>query len=369
MKIGTLFSGGLAAPEQAIKQMKKDHEVVFACEYDKFARQNYLANHKVPNGHFHKDINDMDGTEYIGKVDIIVGGSPCQAFSISGLRRGLEDKRGKLIWQYFRIIKEARPKYFIYENVKGMISDNNGKTIKDFIEVFRSIGYYCHFSVLNTKDYGVPQNRERVYIVGFLDYDEYLKFEFEKPKPLTMKLKDILEDDVDEKYYIKNDKMIKFILDEKRQKKKYVQINGDIAVTQQARQYASWNGDYINVVGLLDIKGNEQIRRVYGINGVSPTLTTMEGGNRQPKILHHASCSFEHNNFVEDSYTIRKLTPRECFRLQGCDDSFKIEVSDSQAYKIAGNAMSVNILEMIFRSLDNVKSCKKENLFDFMEAT
>jgi len=316
MKIGTLFSGGLAAPEQALKQMKKNHEVVFACEYDKFARQNYLANHDVPNGHFHEDINDMDGTEYRGKVDIIVGGSPCQAFSISGLRKGLEDKRGQLIWQYFRIIKEARPKYFIYENVKGMISDNNGKTIKDFMEVFRSIGYYCHFSVLNTKDYGVPQNRERVYIVGFIDYDEYIKFEFEKPIKLTKTIKDILEDDVEEKYYVKNDKMLNFILDEKRQKKKYVQINGDIALTQQARQYANWNGD-----------------------------------------------------FIRNSDKVRMLTPRECFRLQGCDDSFKIEVSDSQAYKIAGNAMSVNILEMIFRSLDNVKSCKKENLFDFMEAT
>lgn len=218
MRIGTLFSGGLGAPEQALKQMCVEHENVFACELDKFARINYEANHHVPDGHFHKDINDMDGKQYAGNVDIIAGGSPCQDFSIAGLRAGVDGHRGQLIWQYFRIIDEVRPPVFIYENVKGMISDNGGRTLKDFLEVFRSIGYHCHAEVLNTKDYGVPQNRERIYIVGFLNHDHYHRFEYAPKMKLEKRLKDILESVVDEKYYLSK-KMIAWLEKAKRSTK------------------------------------------------------------------------------------------------------------------------------------------------------
>ena len=398
MRLGTLFSG-IGAPEQGAKRVYGDElELVFACEWDKFARQSFKANYNIADEHFHTDINDMDGTQYKGKVDVIVGGSPCQAFSIAGLRGGLEDKRGQLIWQYFRIIKEAQPAIFIYENVKGVVSDKGGKTLKDFLEVFRSIGYNCHYEVVNTKDYGVPQNRERIYIVGFLDADMYYRFQFAPKVTLDKRLKDVLEQNVDEKYY----------------------INRDIELFKEENE---------GVIGMLDIKGNDCIRRVYGVNGSAPCLQTMQGGMRDPKIQIKSatkqgyelaavgdsinlsmpksetrrgrvgkqvaqtldcacnqavvepkilamrgrynkdgsiSQQLEYNdtdtsntitcvqkdNLVDVGYRIRKLTPRECLRLQDFPDTFKQVVSDSQMYKQAGNSMSVNILEMIFNSIE-----------------
>ena len=167
-----------------------------------------MANYEIDEAHFHKDINDMDGKQYNGKVDIIIGGSPCQAFSLAGLRKGLDDKRGQLIWQYYRIIMEAQPEIFIYENVKGMVSDNGGQTLNDFLAVFRESGYFCHQAVLNTKDYGVPQNRERIYIVGFRDHELYHRFEYAPKIKLEKRLKDVLENDVDEKYYL-SEEMVK----------------------------------------------------------------------------------------------------------------------------------------------------------------
>jgi DNA (cytosine-5)-methyltransferase 1 len=201
INIATLFSG-IGAPEQGARRVYDEVHTVFACEYDKFARQSYEANYSIDPLHFHKDVNDLDATPYQGKVDVIVGGSPCQDFSIAGLRDGVDGKRGQLIWQFFRVIKEANPPIFVYENVKGMVSDKNGQTLKDFLAVFRSIGYHCHQAVINTKHYGVPQNRERIYIVGFLDADIYHNFTFADTIPLETRLKDILENEVDEKYYL-----------------------------------------------------------------------------------------------------------------------------------------------------------------------
>jgi len=482
LRIGTVCSGGLAAPEQALKQLNITHKNIFACDFDKFARENYLANHKIKIKHFHIDINDMDGKQYANKVDIVAGGTPCQDFSIAGLRAGTDGHRGQLIWQYFRIVKETKPKIFIYENVKGMVSDNNGRTLKDFLETFRSIGYHCHSQVLNTKDYGVPQNRERIYIVGFLNHSEYVKFSFAQKQPLLTRLKDVLEHKVDEKYYINRELDTSYksqsntIHDERKPMP---------TICAGAHGYAS---GYVKVIGMIDSKGHDIIRRVHDKDGICPTLTMTGGGNQEPKIQVKSaikkgyetatigdsinlsvpnsktrrgrvgkqvaqtldtSCNqavvepkiiddtndfneikkreyteyspalragrsglkvqepriiasrgrnpknsnsreaglptkqmlevnengtsntlttVQKDNYVlEENYRIRKLTPRECFRLQGCDDSFKIAVSNSQAYKIAGNAMSVNILEMIFTQILN--PIKQNNLFDFLEET
>lgn len=383
MRLGTLFSG-IGAPEQGAKRVYGDDlELVFACEWDKFARKSFKANYDISDEHFHVDINDMDGTQYKGKVDVIVGGSPCQDFSIAGLRAGVDGQRGQLIWQYFRIIKEVMPQIFIYENVKGFVRDKNGKTLKDFLEVFRSIGYNCHYEVVNTKYYGVPQNRERIYIVGFLDIEMYYRFEFAPKVSLIKRLKDVLEQNVDEKYY----------------------INRDIELFKEENE---------GVIGMLDIKGNDCIRRVYGVDGNAPCLQTMQGGMREPKILDFTNdfnegktreyadfsptlrserfgLAVQEPNIIQlnepkfsqqriystegisptiaagnlgggkepckhltDDYRIRKLTPRECLRLQDFPDTFKQVVSDSQMYKQTGNSMSVNILEMIFKQIDNV---------------
>ena len=408
MRIGTLFSG-IGSPEQAAKRIG-GYEFIFACEFDKYARQSFLANYEINISHFHIYVNDMDGTQLRNKVDLIVGGAPCQDFSIAGLRAGVEGHRGQLIWQYFRIIKEARPKYFIYENVKGMVSDRGGKTLSDFLTVFRSIGYNCHYEVLNTKDYGVPQNRERLFIVGFLDMNEYYNFQFAPKIKLEKRLKDILEECVDDKYYLSS-RFIKGMETHKERHKS--KGNGFAFEPKEAHKiekanclscgYGSRATDTyikepkINQIGALDIKGNDQIKRVYSTDGLSPTLTTMGGGNREPKIqvspsikksvrdnfirdydeiiksdkpIFYSDCTsgFQDNKVcitesaclranndnlfaLDNNYRIRKLTPRECLRLQDFGDSFKIVVSDTQAYKQAGNSISVNVMEMILRQL------------------
>ena len=177
MRIATLFSG-IGAPEQGAKRVYPDHEVVFACEFDKFARQSYEANYEIEPEHFHVDVNDLDATRYKGQVDILIGGSPCQSFSLAGLRKGTEDHRGELIYEYIRVVDECRPEVIVYENVKGIMSIDGGQTIKDFVQALRDIGYHCHYDVVNTKDYGVPQNRERLFLVAFLDHDVYQRFEY-----------------------------------------------------------------------------------------------------------------------------------------------------------------------------------------------
>ena len=139
IRMGTAFSG-IGSPEMALKQLGYDHEVVFACEIDKFARQSYKAIYE-PEHKFYKDVYEIDGTKYKGKIDLFVGGSPCQSFSIAGMRKGTSDKRGELIYEYVRLIDEIKPKYFIYENVKGMLSIDDGDTIKQFLEALSSCGY------------------------------------------------------------------------------------------------------------------------------------------------------------------------------------------------------------------------------------
>jgi DNA (cytosine-5)-methyltransferase 1 len=187
----------------------------------------------------------------------------------------------------------------------------------------RDIGYYCHYEVVNTKDYGVPQNRERVFLVGFLDHEAYHRFSFAPKQKLDKRLKDVLEDEANEKYYLKDSVIAQF--------------------NENTEKAGGRVGDYfINVIGLLDCKGTDQIRRVYGVYGIAATLTTMQGGNQEPKILEKR---------------IRKLTPLECWRLQDFPDEAHHKakasgVSNSMLYKQAGNSMSVNVLEMIFRQIE-----------------
>lgn len=316
MRIGTLFSG-IGAPEQAAQRVFGDRfKHVFACEWDKFARQSFTAIYDFDGEHFHKDINDMDGNQYSGKVDCIIGGSPCQDFSIAGLRAGVDGHRGQLIWQYFRIIDEVRPPVFIYENVKGMLSDANGKTVQNFLEVFRSIGYYCHYDVLNSKDYGVPQNRERVFIVGFLDHEAYYRFQFAPAIPLTKRLKDVLEDNVDEKYFLSEKAIQGF--------------KQHTAKMQERGNGFKWNPKAGNDIGSC--------------------ITAR---------VH--KCGVDDNYINEGVIGIRKSTPLECWRLQDFPDEAHEKakaagVSDSQRYKQAGNSITVAVMEMILRQVEKAVS-------------
>ncbi|MGP1528195.1 MAG: DNA cytosine methyltransferase [Campylobacter sp.] len=368
INLATLFSGVGTAEIAAKRVLKDKFKSLFACEIDKFARKSYLANNLIDEVNFYKDIKELDAKLYLNKVDILIGGSPCQDFSMAGLRAGVKGKCGSLIWQYCRIIDECRPRIFIYENVKGMLNDRGGKTLKEFLKVFRKLGYFCHTEIINTKNYDIPQSRERIYIIGFLDSKIYHSFSLAPKQPLKLNLSDMLESDVNKKYFL-NKRLIECFkkkdnnFNDKFKPAKPSETPNCISTTNKSKH----TNNFIKVVGKLDIKARDSIKRVYDESGLSPTLTTSGGGHRTPKIIQRArgynkggefeicptisTSSFENNNLLDEGFRIRKLTPRECFRLQGFSDDFKIIVSDTQAYKQAGNAMSLNVIEMILRQI------------------
>jgi len=332
MRIATLFSG-IGSPEQAASRAYDNHSIVFACEWDKYARESYNANYDINEKHFYNDIADLDATQYENEVDVLIGGSPCQDFSLAGLRAGVDGNKGVLIYEYIRVIKEVKPPIFIYENVKGMLSDKGGITLKEFVQAFREMGYYCHYEVLNTKNYGVAQNRERIFLVGFKCDEHYHNFSFAPKIKLEKVLRDYLEVDIDEKYYLSQKMIDGFIhkdnnfqgsfsvkdveidvancLDTKEGNRRTneiispaidVQKIGFINQDTQASSVFARDGDIpslcssthgyaqgyihepkLNQVGELDIKGADSVKRVYGDDGLCPTLTTMGGEIDNPK--------------------------------------------------------------------------------------
>lgn len=348
--LATLFTG-IGAAEFAAHEVFAEYDMAFACEIDKFARQSYLVNHAIDEKHFHRDIKELDAKAYASKVDILIGGSPCQDFSLAGLRAGIDGTRGELIYEFIRIVDECHPKVFIYENVKGFLSINHGKSYQRFLEALRNLGYHCYADVVNTKDYGIPQNRERIYIVGFLNSELYHAFEFAPKELLKLNLGDMLDREVDEKYLISAE-LKRYLLDERSPYRGCFRLKTgqDIANTINIKEGQRRENNYIRVIGKLDIKGKEQIKRVYDTTGLAPTIHTAQGGNQESKILN-------------DGFKIRKLTPRECLRLQGFPESFKIVCSDTQTYKQAGNAMSVNVVAMILRQIQKIKEGVSDSLF------
>jgi len=369
MTLATLFSG-IGAAEFAAREVFNDANVVFACEIDKFARQSYLANHEAPTV-FYEDVCDLDARAYAGQIDILVGGSPCQDFSITGQRAGENGERGNLIWQFDRVVSETRPSVFVYENVKGFLSIDGGKSYQRFLGALRGLGYHCHAEIVNTKDYGIPQNRERLYIVGFLNADEYYAFSL-APKTGCGRLADFLDTSVEEKYFLSDRVLAHF-------RSKHPKFNGKfeprdanegVAATLTTNPGHRRTDNFIKIAGELDIPTFTRARQIYDTDGVSPTLLTAKNNQETPKVIQRSrgfnkgnefelcptisSNSFEQNNLLK-SERIRKLTPRECLRLQGFPESFKIVVSDTQAYKQAGNAMSVNAIKMVFRRVQKAK--------------
>lgn len=418
LKVASLFSG-VGTPEQSLKHLGIEHETVFACEIDKYARETYLVNNQEPIT-FYEDVYTIDGKKYKNQIDVLVGGSPCQSFSIAGKRKGTDCPRGNLIYEYFRIVEEAQPKVFIYENVKGFLSidkkdkkDKYGETFTNFVQSFKDLGYTTYHQVLNTKDYGIPQNRERIYIVGFKnDVD----FSFQEKQELKLRLKDMLEDSVDEKYHLDQKRISSCLKSNHSQQRVY--CPSGIAPTLSAGS----NGGGKEPVKMLyhshnlDIKGNDSIKRIYSEEGLSPALTTMGGRHREPKVAIANNLIEVENDEVKvkeavkkgytvanegdsinisvpssktrrgrvgkgvaqtldtacnqvvfnDKFIFRKLTPRECFRLQGFDDNFKFpeKMSNTQLYKQAGNGMSRNILDMIFTQVltSYTKHIENENI-------
>ena len=262
------------------------HECIGFCEIDKFARASYKAIHNTEG---EIELHDATGItkkeiKAIGQVDVICAGFPCQPFSVAGTRRGFEDTNGTLFFEIARFASVLKPKYLFLENVKGLISHDKGYTFETIIGSLDELGYDVEWQVLNSKDLGVPQNRERCYIVGH--------FRGTSGRQI-------------------------FPIAETRSDKSIIQL-GNIKKTES-------------------FGGNPQCGRIYSIDGLAPCLNTMQGGQREPKIL------------IDDK--VRKLTPRECWRLQGFPDwAFdKAEEvnSNSQLYKQAGNSVTVNVIAAI----------------------
>lgn len=346
LKVATVFSG-IGAIEQALKKKDYPHEIVFACdnggieveynldeEKEKISKMNkiemknhideiynfskrtnyvevsYKANYKIKDNMFFQDIRLLDGKKFRGEIDLLVGGSPCQSFSLMGKRAGLEDTRGTLFYDFARLINEIQPEEFIYENVRGLVIHDKGNTWKVIKEVFDSLGYDYTYSIENAKNYGIPQNRDRIFVVGKKKKSNNKLPKFNNKVELKTKLNDYLEKSFDKKYILP-EKGFKFVTNPKYSGR--AKINADIMRCQKANQQYNWNGDFISL-----------------------------------KSKYKDRYSGEYDGIKSH---IRKLTPRECLRLMGFGDDFKIVVSDTQIYKQSGNSIVVNILEKILEEI------------------
>jgi DNA (cytosine-5)-methyltransferase 1 len=302
LKVGSDFSG-VGAFNQALKRLGVEYKEVFACDMDKFARETFIHNYGEPE---YYPTNVYDREIPSESLDIYMTSPPCQAFSLAGKRLGKDDKRGILFFNSHEFIQVNKPRFFIFENVKGLLSDDGGRTFQEWVNMLggksvngvpvlfpydESVPYHLYWQVLNAKHHGVPQNRERVFLIGIRD-DADNRFQFPREEHLEKRLKDVLEVDVDDKYLL-SEKMLESITFQEK-------TNGEIANLNKGGERGS----------------------VYDVNTKS------------------MSC-----------LSATRLTPRECFRLMDFPDTFTWPVSDSQAYKQAGNSIVVNVLYKILKQL------------------
>lgn len=370
VRLGTVFSG-IGAIEHAFQRLKIKHKIVFAGDIDNNCKKSYFANYDISENDWFTDAREFDATKYNGKVDFIVGGAPCQAFSMVGKRLGFEDARGTLFYEFARIVKETQPKLFLFENVKGLLSHDGGRTWQIIHDIFRELGYDVHFRILNSKNYGIPQNRERLFCLGFKNKTH---FEFPMPIELEYRMYDFLEDYVDTKYFLK-EKGVKFVTSHKNRTKCYTQVNGDIALCQKRNQQFNWHGDFVfHPVAdnemfeedfdefIFDVKDveekyylSEKVAKYVLAGGTKnfKTSTKTDLDIARPLLqtmhkMHRAGI----DNYVTHKGRIRKLTPRECLRLMGFKDTFKIVVSDTAMYQESGNSIVVDVLIAILKQLD-----------------
>jgi DNA (cytosine-5)-methyltransferase 1 len=213
LKVGSFFSG-IGSFEQALKILNIKHKIIFACDIDKFCKANYIHNYEIDSKNdWYDDINLFRSDKYINNVDIVVGGCPCQSFSIAGKRGGINDKRGQLVFKYIQKIKELNPNVFIFENVKGLLSIDNGDVFKNIISEMKNINYIIDYKVINALDCNIPQSRERIIIIGRkLNIPNI--FETQVIVRNEKKLKEYLDTNVDSKYLITNLKWQNWIFDE-----------------------------------------------------------------------------------------------------------------------------------------------------------
>lgn len=354
IRLATAFSG-IGAVEQAFKQLGWEHEIVFACDngeryleqtqeelldiiqkeraktgkttkevvadlYDSLGYPNnvkasYFANYDITEDKWYEDVRFLDGRPFRGQVDIFVGGSPCQSFSTYGKKRGLEDTRGTLFYDYARLVSEIKPKVFIYENVRGLLSHDNGRTWSIIKEVFESLNYNVFYKVLDAQHYGLPQMRKRVFVVGINKELGVDNFEFPDRIPLTKSVSDYLDSDVPDEYYLP-EKGFRWVTEWDRNQGK-ARVNRDIMGCQTAIQQINWSGDF----------------------RLEP-----------PKPAHYNNPNIYIGHYQDKEAVARKLTPAECLKLMGFVD-FKIVNEDKIMYRQSGNSIAVPVLKEILEQI------------------
>ena len=426
IKVGSDFSG-VGAFNQALTRLGINYQEVFACDMDKYARQTFIHNYGEPE---YYPMNVYDRKIPKESLDIYMTSPPCQAFSMAGKRLGKEDKRGILFFNSLEFIRVNNPRFFIFENVRGLLShdkenkkDKIGRTFQEWIDylggksvngidtmmpIDGSVPYHLHYKVLNAKKHGVPQNRERVFLIGIRD-DQDNTFTWPEEEELTKRLKNVLEEDVDDKYFLSEHTVNKLIAYDQKQKEngngfgaKFHDENG----TMSALKVGGGGCDDLVKINSATSKGyeeatdgdsinfsvpNSQTRRGRVGKGVAQTLDTgcnqgviqvvafgrsetekqrrrehfkatgKDSGSFKDKelILKNqiyydtllANANPQKEGLISENYKIRRLTPRECFRLMDFPDTFTWPVSDSQAYKQAGNSIVVRVLEKIINNL------------------
>lgn len=400
MKVGSDFSG-IGSPEVALKNLGIEIEHVFACDVDEYAKKSFLEIHK-PKIFFDDIRNRNHGS--VERLDMYFAGFPCQAFSIAGKRKGFDDVRGTLFFDTAEFIRINRPKVFVLENVKGLLNHDGGNTFKTIIDLLSNgggtvnsqmsfdmfedgLGYHLHTCLLNTKNFGLPQNRERIFIVGF---DKFAEFRIPKGFELKTKLIDILEDEVDEKFYLKQKQIDKLIEYNKRQTEKgngfmakfhnpneeimsalkvggkgaddLVEVVAHSLFPRSSKTGKGGSGSLSKTDGTaycIDAQNTQAIEirqlnpskesggvqpyqqnRIYDVNGLCPALNSGQ--------------EIWKGNIV-NTKKIRRLTPLECWKLQGFSkedfDKAANVCSDTQLFKQAGNTISVPVIQAIIKNI------------------
>ena len=242
IRLGTSFSG-IGAIEHAFKRLGLNYEIMFAGDIDEDCKKSYFANYSILPERWHSDIHDFVATDFLGNIDLFVGGAPCQAFSMRGKRGGFDDTRGTLFREFARIVMECKPKVFIFENVRGMINHDHGHTWSTIKKTFEDdCNYQVYFQVLNGKNYGIPQSRERLFCIGFLKETD---FKFPAPIPLgNTCIYDFLDHEFDVKYFLKQ-KGVNFVSRKLNYDKSYTQVNGQVMLCQKRNQQFNWHGDFV----------------------------------------------------------------------------------------------------------------------------
>lgn len=391
MKIGSAFSG-IGAWERALELLETKHEIVFFSEIDSNAIKTYSEMFKVPVTKNLGDITSVD-TETIGDIDVFFFSPPCQSWSVAGEQGGFEDPRGVLFFDALRIIRAKKPKYALMENVKNLVSKKFTNEFKAMLRALDDAGYVSYWKILNAVDYGIPQNRQRVFIVSVRKDLDTGTFEFPDPVGCELRLIDLLEDEVDEKYFIpdwKAQELLKEYESQLNRTKKVLRdrgklrVGGDISTCIDANYHKGMDnhaqrtmiavpcitpdrlhkrqngrrfkedGDPMFTITAMDRHGvlvkigflgsDSQGNRVYDSDGVACTQCGTAGGLGGKTGLYKVG------------YRIRRLTPLECIRLMGfTDNDYKLMkslgISDTGVYKMAGNSICVPVLNHLLRKI------------------